>query len=387
MSQQPVGYLISAVILSVGTVWALTRLRGGILGFISLYFGNTVNELPFFALLFLLFNTGLAAIQNDLNPVVGRIALGLSMLCAVGLIVVIRRAARAAPTIARALDHGIGPAWREYGAGANRLFQPRALLGPFFRRRGNVERTGNLRYGDAGKYNLLDVYRHRSRPDNCPVFIHFHAGGFTQGSKNSQALPLIYALASKGWLCISANYRLGRATAYPDALIDAKKVIHWVRAHAGEYGADLDAIIVAGGSAGGQMAIAAACTANDPRFQPGFESADTSVSAAIAFYGYYGWPLPPFPPDTPPLMVLHGDLDTAVPVEDARAFIHQARQESENPVLYAELPGAHHNFDLFHSIRSEAVIAGVEAFTAWLAVNDRATLFAEGNATGRQAAG
>lgn len=40
--------------------------------------------------------------------------------------------------------------------------------------------------------------------------------------------------------------------------------------------------------------------------------------------------------------------------------------ESENPVVYAELPGAHHNFDLFHSIRSVAVIEGVEAFTAWV---------------------
>jgi acetyl esterase/lipase len=226
-----------------------------------------------------------------------------------------------------------------------------------------------LRYGEAGKYNLLDVYRHRSKPGGCPVFIHFHAGGFTSGSKNSQALPLIYELASQGWLCISANYRLGRATAYPNALIDAKKVIRWLRDHAEEYGADLDAIFLAGGSAGGQLAIAAACTPNDPQFQPGFESVDTSVLAAVAFYGYYGWPLPPFPQDAPPIFVLHGDLDTEVPVEDARDFIQKARNGSKNPVVYAELPGAHHNFDLFHSIRSEAVIDGVEAFAAWVLTN------------------
>jgi acetyl esterase/lipase len=369
VEQQPFGYLISAVIVSLGTVCALTRLRAGILGFISLYFGNTVNELPLLALLFLIFNTGLAAIQNDLDAALGRVAFGLTLLTGVGLIVVIRRAARTTPTIVRALDQGLGPGWRERVDATSAVFHPAALLGPFFLRRGDVERTGDLRYGEAGKYNLLDVYRHRSKPINCPVFIHFHAGGFTHGSKNSQALPLIYALASKRWLCISPNYRLGRATAYPDTLIDAKKVICWLRDHAAEYGADRDAIFVAGGSGGGQIALAAACTPNDPQFQPGFESADTSVAAAIAFYGYYGWPLPPFPQDAPPLFVLHGDIDTVVPVEDARDFIHKARMHSENPVLYAELPGAHHNFDLFHSIRSEAVIDGVEAFTAWVLAN------------------
>lgn len=368
MEQQPYGYLIAAVIFFVGTVCALTRLRGGVLGFISLYFGNNINELPGFVLLFLIANTGLDPIQ-DMETAVGRIAFGLTLLTGVGLIVVVRRAARAAPAIARTLEQGIGPGWRERGAGTIPVLHPAALLGPFFRRRGDVERIGNLRYGDAGRYNLLDVYRHRSKPGSCPVFIHFHAGGFTSGSKNSQALPLLYALANKGWLCISANYRLGRATAYPNALIDAKKVIRWVRDHADEYGADADAIVVAGGSAGGQMALAAACTPNDPQFQPGFEKADTSVTAAIAFYGYYGWPLPSFPQDAPPLFVLHGNLDTIVSVEDARTFIDKARRESKNPVLYAELPGAHHNFDLFHSIRSEAVINGVEAFTAWVLAN------------------
>jgi acetyl esterase/lipase len=264
------------------------------------------------------------------------------------------------------LDEGIGPGWREANDAAIGVFHPASLLGPFGRRRGDVERVGDLRYGEAGKYNLLDVYRHRTKPIHCPVFIHFHAGGFTSGSKNSQALPLIYSLASKGWLCISANYRLGRESAYPNALIDAKKVIRWLRDHAEEYGGDPRAIFAAGGSAGGQMAIAAALTPNDPQFQPGFESVDTSILAAVAFYGYYGWPLPPFPQDAAPIFVLHGDLDTYVPVEAAREFTQKARQGSKNPVVYAELPGAHHNFDLFHSIRSEAVIDGVEAFAAWV---------------------
>jgi hypothetical protein len=33
--------------------------------------------------------------------------------------------------------------------------------------------------------------------------------------------------------------------------------------------------------------------------------------------------------------------------------------------VYAELPGAQHAFDLFHSPRCEAVIDAIEAFAAW----------------------
>jgi hypothetical protein len=41
------------------------------------------------------------------------------------------------------------------------------------------------------------------------------------------------------------------------------------------------------------------------------------------------------------------------------------RTVSTQPVVYTELPGAHHTFDVFHSIRFESVIAGIEAFAAW----------------------
>jgi hypothetical protein len=40
------------------------------------------------------------------------------------------------------------------------------------------------------------------------------------------------------------------------------------------------------------------------------------------------------------------------------------RAVSSHPVLYAELPGAHHDFDLYESIRSAAVSQAVEQFTA-----------------------
>jgi acetyl esterase/lipase len=65
-------------------------------------------------------------------------------------------------------------------------------------------------------------------------------------------------------------------------------------------------------------------------------------------------------------LVVHGDQDTLVIVEDARRFVEQLRTTSSNPVAYAELPGAQHGFDLFPSRRFETVVSGIDALAAWV---------------------
>jgi acetyl esterase/lipase len=166
-----------------------------------------------------------------------------------------------------------------------------------------------------------------------------------------------------------------------DPLIDVKKVIAWVREHGREYGLDPNAVFLAGSSAGGHLASLAAFTPNDPLFQPGFEGADTSVAGVITLYGYYGPVGPDQPPSSqlaystanaPPCLVVHGDQDTLVIVDDAHGFAGQLRATSANPVVYAELPGAQHAFDLFHSIRFETVVNAIEGFAAWVRSHEEA---------------
>ena len=159
---------------------------------------------------------------------------------------------------------------------------------------------------------------------------------------------------------------------FPDHLIDVKKVLSWVQEHGHEFGADPAVVFVAGSSAGAHLAAMAALTPNDPTFQPGFENADTSVTGAVCLYGYYG-PLdvrqPPSSPldyvgaQAPPFFVAHGDHDTGAPVEGARLLVEDLRDASQHPVVYAELHGAQHVFDLFHSIRFDEVVDAIEAFT------------------------
>jgi acetyl esterase/lipase len=68
--------------------------------------------------------------------------------------------------------------------------------------------------------------------------------------------------------------------------------------------------------------------------------------------------------DAPPFLVIHGESDTLVPVADARRFVAELRRASESPVLYAELAGAEHAFDIVPSVRTARVVETVERFLA-----------------------
>jgi len=65
-------------------------------------------------------------------------------------------------------------------------------------------------------------------------------------------------------------------------------------------------------------------------------------------------------------------LDSLVDVEDARGFVEQLRATSSNPVVYAELPGAQHGFDLIRSRRFDTVIDAIEAFASQIRSRHRA---------------
>lgn len=155
-----------------------------------------------------------------------------------------------------------------------------------------------------------------------------------------------------------------------------KRLIVWVRTTGQEHGVDPETIILAGRSAGAHLTAMAALTANDPTFQPGFETSDASIAAGIGLGGYYG-PIgragdPPSTPmtyvraDAPPFLIVHGGQDTYTPPAGARLLADRLRAASSQAVVYAELPGAQHSYDLFHSMRFEPVVDGIEAFAAWV---------------------
>jgi acetyl esterase/lipase len=262
-----------------------------------------------------------------------------------------------------------------------------------------VEKIRNVQFQRvAGRVLKLDIYRHRDGGSNRPALLYFHGGGWVMGDKTEQGLPLLHHLARSGWVCFTANYRLSPGATFPDHLHDAKAALAWIREHGKEYGADPTFVAVAGGSAGGHIAALVALTANDLRYQEGFEEADTSVQAAVSLYGitdvtnrlgvqseqfvpmliepmvmkaflsdepekfHEASPIDRIRNDAPPFLVVQGKRDTLAPVREAQAFVARLRELSHSPVLYMEFPGAQHIFDLFYSFRSARMIEGVTAF-------------------------
>ncbi|MCP2031355.1 acetyl esterase/lipase [Okibacterium sp. HSC-33S16] len=384
---QPFGYLITAIAIGWMTFFALApRRRPRWLAQVSFQSGLLVSEQPFYPFYLLLGLTLLAQVEGDLSTEVGGLALALSAAIVLGLATLVMRSTRTAGVLDRALDRGLGHDGRERAGNARRRGIPlgHIVFAPFFTRRHDVRCIRNIRYGDAGRHNLLDLYCRRTRPQGGGVFIFFHGGGFSSGRKSFESRVLLNTLASAGWVCISANYRLGRTARFPDHLVDAKKVIRWARQHASDYGADASALVVGGSSAGAHLASMCALTPDRPEFQPGFEGADTSVSAAVCLYGWFGAVSDhatgssphDYLPTTdrsavPPFFVAHGNHDTLVPVERARDFVARLRSESDALVVYAELPGAQHSFDLFHSIRSDLVVRGIGSFLAAVLIPSR----------------
>ncbi|CAN5238174.1 alpha/beta hydrolase [soil metagenome] len=265
----------------------------------------------------------------------------------------------------------------------------------------SVERTRNVVFHREERRILrLDVYRSRADKDagRKPAVIQVHGGGWILGSRSEQGIPLLNHLAANGWVGFNVDYQLSPRATLPDHVIDVKRAIAWVREHADEYGVDPERIAITGGSAGGHLTALAALTANDPELQPGFEEADTSVIAAVPFYGVYDlsdelgvyypelreWlfervvikkrisddpelfrsvsPTHRIHADAPPFMVFHGDSDSLVPVADAREFVRRLEDASSEHVLYVELPGAEHAFDLLPSLRTARVVEGIERF-------------------------
>ena len=327
----PIGLLVTVVLVGWGATCALTcwRRLGPFVGVPAL----VTNELPFAAGYLLVASIAFGLVQGDLDSV-GGAAVGLAAVAVLaGLAVIVRRALRAD----QALGNAEAPArpW-------SRIL--RAPL-PAFRR--NVTRTRNLSYGD-GPRRTLDVYCRRDRPAGQPVVLHVHGGAFRSGNKNREARPLIGHLAGNGTVCISANYRLRPHVSHVEQVADIRAAIEWARSHAGEYGGDPSRLFLVGGSAGAYLAIAAV---NDGA---------AGIAGLICRYGYYGDLAPTR--DLPPLLVIHGENDLLVPASAAREFVKRLRAGSAAPVEYAELPGAHHTFDLFESIRSAAVNAAVAAF-------------------------
>ncbi len=334
----------------------------------------------------------------------GRLGLAISTASWLALWNLHRQAERSKDVLERALVDELGPDYRSRIVAPRvppvdvRLRRREIVLAPRGRRSRYLRATDTA-YGEHGRYNLLDVWAGTDLPHDAraPVIIQVPGGAWVTGDKTVQAYPLLSRLAERGWVCVAINYRLSPKARWPAHIADVKRAIAWTKQHVAEHGGDPSFIAITGGSAGGHLAALAALTAGVPEFQPGFEDADTAVHAAVPLYGVYDFvdddelgvkgmftflermvftskladsralweqasPQYHLRPDAPPFFVVHGRNDVFTHAAQARRFADDLRQESSQPVVYAELPYAQHAFDLFGSVRTRHTVHAVERF-------------------------
>ncbi len=152
-------------------------------------------------------------------------------------------------------------------------------------RRHGVERIDDIPYRRSGhKAHRLDIYR----PDDCtdaPVVFYIHGGGFRFMSKESHWLMSL-GFARRGYLVVTINYRLAPRHPFPAALVDTCHAYRWVCENIADYGGSADDIIVAGESAGANLAaniaLASCVEFREAWMQRVFETEQVPSAAILA---------------------------------------------------------------------------------------------------------
>ncbi len=315
------------------------------------------NELPFVVFAYLAAATLVAALQHDLGTSVGLIGLALAVLSTGALVVIVWRATRTRGVVASAMRDSLG-----IDVPRSRLAMLHILLAPFVVTRRDVER--------ARGHPLWRGRKPRAR--------HLPAAPSRRDGTGARLLPR-RRLSRRRQEPRGQTARLPARE--PRVAVRRARATRFVPLRSSESLADAHAALSPGLEPARVSSGSSRWRCSSPAARPVAISrlsvalTDPTIAGAVSLYGYYGTaedgqpltsPLGLAGPDAPPLFVAHGDNDTYVPVEAARELVARVREVSANPVVYVELPGAQHSFDLFRSIRFERLIDGIDAFTGWV---------------------
>ncbi len=123
--------------------------------------------------------------------------------------------------------------------------------------RATVLQARDLRYGPSPDETLDLIVPHTG----APLLVFFH-GGYWRRLHKDDATYVAHGFAPHGVATAIVNYGLAPALRLEDIVAQARRAVAWLRANAGEHGADPERIVVAGHSAGGQLA--AMCAVDAP---------------------------------------------------------------------------------------------------------------------------
>ena len=207
-----------------------------------------------------------------------------------------------------------------------------------------------------GKGGNQDLHAEIAYPKDAtaplPAVIYIHGGGWIGGShKQSPIIPL----AQAGYFAASIEYRLDNVAKWPAQIQDCKLGVRWLRANAAKYNIDPNRIGVWGASAGGHLVACLGTMADVKEYEGdgGYPGVSSAVQAVVDFYGPTDFVSPDiYTPEAlrlttglfgmpreqnldfwksgspifyvkagdPPMLLVHGDADTLVPLAQSTSF-------------------------------------------------------------------
>ena len=218
----------------------------------------------------------------------------------------------------------------------------------------------------------MDVYYPSENNGRFPVAMYVHGGGWHKGDKGGGAgaadLP---QLQEAGFLVVAVNYRLAPEYLFPAMIEDVKCAVRSLRAHADEYNLDPNRIGVWGGSAGGHLVALLGTTDESAGFDVGeYLEYSSRVQAVVDMFGPADFtavpevsegasstvneafrdfdlalasPVTYVTVDDPPFLILHGEKDTLVPIEQSEILL-ATLQKAGVPAELVRVKNAGHSF-------------------------------------------
>jgi len=264
----------------------------------------------------------------------------------------------------------------------------------------DIEIRAQQVYRTASGQNLtLDLYLPFARNQQpVPLVVYIHGGGWVAGSRDVAPLRLLPFL-QMGWAAANVSYRLGTTAPAPAAVEDVRCALRWLHSRSSALRVDPQRVVLAGGSAGGHLALMAALLPGGNRFDRSCPTEDTmrwttgtepplKVAAVLNWFGitdvndllagpnakHYAieWfgampegerealardvsPLSWVSPQSPPVISFHGDKDELVPLDHSRR-LHAALDAAKVPNQLVMVPGAGHGMNRVQMVQGLAQI-------------------------------
>lgn len=184
----------------------------------------------------------------------------------------------------------------------------------------------------------LDVFIPEDRTGPLPVLLYIHGGGFTVCSKDTHRhFAMVYA--SRGYLVFNINYRLAPKYRFPAAHEDACAAYEWVVRNARQYGGDPERLIVAGESAGANLATTLAIGATFRRPQACLRAVwETGIvpQAVQSIYGYLQVSNPARYAGIPHRPSRWWDYQAARAADLSRTYLGELHEQADEASLLAD---------------------------------------------------